>query len=99
MQISGSLIPQSYPLQLEQRLERDGQVVPFVPQPAQMPLIRRPVLHVQQAEQLDLGRYSEPVRMSLDDRHARRALSAYVSVQQVQAREDLRALIGVDEYA
>ena len=102
MQISGSLIPFSYPLPVEQRLERDAQVIPFVsPQAqAQVPLTRRAVPNVQQAEQLSLGyRSSEPIRLAAGNLQARRALSAYESAQRVQVREDLRAFVGVDAYA
>ncbi|MBK5963175.1 hypothetical protein CCR95_03485 [Thiocystis minor] len=102
MQIPGSLIPSSYPLPVEQRLERDARVIPFVSPQAQtqVPLTRRAVPNVQQAEPMSLRqRAPEPIRLATDNLHARRALSAYESAQRVQVREDLRAFVGVDAYA
>ena len=103
MQISRSLIPQSYPLPLEpQWEERRDQPAPFMPpsEAGAAPLTRRPVANVEQAEQLyQRYRYPETTRLSADDLHSRRAVAAYESVQQGQRRETLRSLLGVDEYA
>ena len=103
MQISRSLIPQSYPLPLEpQWEERTGQVAPFVPpgDSGAVLLTRRPVANIEQAEQLYLRhRYPETTRLPPDDLRSRRALAAYESVQLGAQRENLRSLLGVDEYA
>ncbi|AFL72813.1 hypothetical protein [Thiocystis violascens] len=102
MQIPGLLIPSSYPLPVEQRLERDARVIPFVPSQArtQVPLTPRAVPNIQQAEPMSLGlRAADPIRLAAGNPHTRRALLAYESAQRVQVREDLRAFVGIDDYA
>lgn len=102
MQISRALIPQSYPLPSESIWERAGQALPFVPpsESGVTPLTQRPVVNVEQAEQLYLRhRYPETTRLSMDDLHARRAVAAYEAVHQGQKREEIRSLLGIDEFA
>ncbi|EGV32391.1 hypothetical protein ThidrDRAFT_1240 [Thiorhodococcus drewsii AZ1] len=43
--------------------------------------------------------YPLPVRMSVDGRYANQAVAAYEDVLQLQRRDDLRAIMGVDLYA
>lgn len=97
MQIPGSPISYFSPPSIERRLERELQVIPFVPSQTSQPLTRRAVVQLAPAE--PLRRDAPPLRRFMGDLHTHRALAAYDAAQPGQTRISLRTFRGIDTYA
>jgi hypothetical protein len=100
MQIQASTSQPSPASVLDRARGRSAQVLHFAPGAESSTFASRSVGEIARVEPLRLDfPLIHPTRISLETRYAQQALTVYESVQQLEKREYLQSLLGVDDYA